>query len=142
LFDDGAFIVTRFTGTVTGEQLIDFLFRLVQSAGTTIPASYRQLIELDNQLEVFVDDKTLQRIAHINKAYGSHRGRVMTAFVTDNPQYRGLALMHKTLSGFAGIEVEVFEDIELACAWLEFEMPEFATGIAWLEGAQSTTDNH
>ena len=131
LFNDGAFIVTRFTGTITGEQLIEFLFRLVQSAGTSIPASYRQLIELGGLQQLSMDEDTLHRIAHINKSYGAHRGRVMTAFVTDNPQYRGLAQMHKMLSGFAGVEVEVFDDTDQACRWLQVELPEFDSGVAW-----------
>ena len=71
LFNNGSVISTRFTGRMTETELVDFLFQIVNSVGSILPHSYRQLIDARDLEEIELSEQGLRRIAHINQLYGS-----------------------------------------------------------------------
>lgn len=119
IFDGGSTAITRISGVVTAQEIIDYQFWLISAyKDGKLADSYRLLIEAGDIGIVQVEENDIHRLSQINIVYGRDRGSLKTAIVVNEGPGRKLAALHKSLSKAAGVEVEIFNSRLDACAWL------------------------
>lgn len=124
MLENGNVLMALFSDVVSGEDLVDFLFWLIdEHKQGHLPDGYRLLIDARNVRIVQVRDEDIHRLSQINMTYGRGRGNLKTAIIVDNEDGRHLAHLHKSLARLSAIDVEVFESLDDACAWLGFIPP-------------------
>lgn len=124
IYLDGALVVTKCTGIVTGEELIDSTNWMVRHFGETIKPGFSQLFDTKNVVTHEVSEDEIHRIAQINMSHSTNRGRFTMAILADKPYPRALARLHKLLSTASNIRVELFDDTNKAYRWLLDVNPE------------------
>lgn len=122
IYDDGEYAVTQITGVVTAEELINFQFWIInEHRNGNLNDNYRLLIDARNIKNIQVDEQDIYRLSQVNTVYGRDRGTIRTGIAVDTGPGRQLAHLHKTLSKTIGIEVEIFDTKQAACAWLDID---------------------
>ncbi len=125
IFDDGLTVIAVISGCVTADELSDYSFWLISRHGTQLKSGLRHLILTRGKLESMqLTEQDIHRLAHINLTYGSGRGKVYTAIVSQDSEIKKLASLHKTLSQIANIEVDQFETLNEALDWLGVDSTE------------------
>lgn len=125
VFDKGALVVTRASGVVKRQALVDHVFWLIDSHNIgEIKDGFRQLIYVDDIDSMELKEEDILKISEISNNMGRSRGRFRTAVVARAPYDMKLAQLHKTLAPQADIEVEVFNDIGEALSWLGCDNPD------------------
>jgi len=111
-------IISTSTGTITGQDLADHMFWLINQFGTTLKAGYQQIFDTLGADRVDIDEEDMKRISQIILTYGQGRGKIATAIVADRPDIRKMSYYYKSLSEITDITVEVFADRLEAEKWL------------------------
>lgn len=128
IFSKGALVITRASGVVKRQELIDHVFWLIDSHNIgEIKAGFSQLIYVENIDSMALREEDIIQISEISNNMGRVRGRFRTAVVASAPYDMKLAQLHKQLAPQADIEVEVFNGFDEAFRWLGFDNPEPAT---------------
>jgi len=125
IFNKGCFVVTRATGVVRRQELIDHVFWLIDSHNVgEIRDGFSQLIYVENIDSMALKEADIIQVSEISNNMGRVRGRFRTAVVASAPYDMKLARLHKQLAPQADIEVEVFGGFEEAFSWLGFDNPD------------------
>ena len=123
LYNDGRLVLTRCSGVVTPDELIDSAHWMIDHYGREIKPGFRQLFDARRADTVLLTEEVVHRVAHINLNHGRHREGFSMAIVAVKPYPQALARLHKLLSKAAGIQVELFSDVAAACEWLGYHYP-------------------
>ena len=128
IFYKGALVVTRASGVVKHQALIDHVFWLIDSRNIgELRDGFSQLIYVEDIDSMELTEQDIYRISEISNNMGRTRGRFRTAIVAVEPYDYKLAQVHKTLAPQADIEVELFDDFDAAFDWLGLKNPDPAT---------------
>lgn len=125
IFNKGALVVTRASGVVKRQALIDHVFWLIDSHSIgEIKDGFSQLIYVENIVSMELKAEDILHISEISNNMGRTRGRFRTAVVASAPYDLKLAQLHKSLAPKADIEVELFSGFEEAFRWLGCDNPD------------------
>jgi hypothetical protein len=125
IFNKGELVVTRASGVVKRQELIDHVFWLIDSHNIgEIKNGFSQLIYVENIISMTLKEADILQISEISNNMGRVRGRFRTAVVASAPYDMRLAQLHKQLAPQADIEVEVFSGFDEAFCWLGFDNPD------------------
>jgi len=121
----GRLVVTRVSGEVKSQELIDHVFWLIDSHNIgEIQSGYDQLVYVKNVESMNIQEEHVQRITEISTGLGQSRGKFRTAIIAIEPSALKLANFYKSLVKSSDLEVEVCNNFEEAFAWLGCENPE------------------
>jgi len=121
----GRLVVTRVSGGVKSQELIDHVFWLIDSHNIgEIQSGYDQLVYVKDIESMNIQEEDVQRITEISTGLGQSRGKFRTAIIAVEPSGLKLANFYKSLVISSDLEVEVCNNFEEAFAWLECENPE------------------
>ena len=124
IFKEENTLIALFSGVISGEDLVDFLFWLIREHKQgVLRDGYRLLIDTRDIEVMQVGEEDIHRLSQINMTFGRGRGDLKTAIVVESEVGYKLANLHKSLSKLSSVDVEVFEDPKDACAWLGFILP-------------------
>ncbi len=124
IYDEGLLVVTKCSGKVTAEELIDSEYWMVDNFDGKIKPGFSQIFDaLDADTDAITENE-IRRVAQINLNHGSERGNFSMAILAVKPYPLVLARLHKLLSVAAHIRVEIFSDIDAACKWLGVQVPD------------------
>jgi len=115
---DGALVVTRCSGVVTGEELVNSANWMVNNFGEVIKPGFSQFFDAKGAITHEVSEEEIHRIAQINMSHSRERGRFTMAILAVKPYPQALARLHKLLSTASNIRVELFDDVDKAYRWL------------------------
>ena len=124
IFDDGLTVIATASGCVTGDEFSDYAFWLIKNHGSLLKPGLRHMIITQKLEEIQLTEQDIHRFAHINLTYGTGRGEIHTAIVSQNSEVKKLASLHKTLSQIANIEVNLFDNHHDALDWLGVDAAE------------------
>ncbi len=118
IYLDGALVVTKCTGIVTGDELVNSTNWMIEHFDEAIKPGFSQLFDAKDVVTHEVSEDEIHRIAQINMSHSTDRGRFTMAILADRPYPRALARLHKLLSAASNIQVELFDDVDKAYRWL------------------------
>lgn len=125
IYYKGMLVVTRISGAVKSQELIDHVFWLIDSHNIgEIQSGYAQLIYVQDIESLKLKQEDIQRITEISTGLGQGRGKFRTAIIAVEPADLKLANYYKSLINSFNLDVEVCSDFEQAFAWLGCENPE------------------
>jgi len=116
--NDGKMVISTSTGVITGQDLADHMFWLINQFGISIYSDYQHLFDTVAADRVDINEEDMKRISQIILTYGQGRGKISTAIVAAQDDIRKMAYYYKLLSEVTDITVEVFDDRSEAEAWL------------------------
>lgn len=117
--------MTRISGVVKSQELIDHVFWLIDSHSVgELKDGFSQVIYVDGAESIALTEGDIYKVANISNGMGRNRGRFHTAIIARQPFDKRLAYLHQTLARSADLEVEVCEDFATAFAWLQIENPQ------------------
>ena len=119
IFDNGDTVISTVTGILTGDDLADHMFWLINQFGISLNKGYQQIFDCLGASGLEIDEEDLKRISQIILTYGQDRGKIATALVVNNPDFRKLAYAYKSLSEITDIIVEVFSSRQEGEKWLK-----------------------
>lgn len=125
VIQDGKALITRVTGVLTGNELTDHMFWLIDQFGKALKPSYQQLFDASELEDLAVEKADINRIAQIIQAYGDGRGKVRTGIVATLPKARQMAFAYQALSRITDVDVKIYDKIEDALAWLGISRDEY-----------------
>ena len=125
IYYKGMLVVTRISGAVKSQELIDHVFWLIDSHNIgEIQSGYAQLVYASDIDSLSLKEEDIQRISEISTGLGQGRGKFRTAIIAVEPDDLKLANFYKSLITSANLDVEVCGNFEQAFAWLGCENPE------------------
>ncbi len=125
VYNKGQLVITRVTGDVKGQELIDYVFWLVDSHNIgEIKSDYDQLVYVENIKSLKIREEDIHRMTEIGMELGQARGKFRTAIIAVRPEEIKLAHLYQSLVKAVGREVEICSNFDQAFAWLECENPE------------------
>jgi len=125
IYYKGKLVVTRVSGEVKSQELIDHVFWLIDSHNIgEVQSGYAQLVYVNNIESMNIQEEHVQRITEISTGLGQSRGKFRTAIIAVEPSDLKLASFYKALIKSSGLDVEVCSNFEQAFAWLGCENPE------------------
>ncbi len=119
ILNNGQLVISTSTGIISGQDLADHMFWLINQFGSTLNPGYQQIFDTLSAERADIDEEDMKRISQIILTYGQDRGKIATAIVAVRPDIRKLAFYYKSMSEITGIKVEVFADRAKAETWLE-----------------------
>ena len=125
IIQNGDALITQVTGILTGEELTEHMFWLIEQFGKNLNPSYRQLFDATGLDDLEVEKSDINRIAQIIQTYGEDRGKIRTGIVTILPKARQMAFAYQTLSRISDVEVKIFDGVEEAMEWLQISAEEY-----------------
>lgn len=128
IYHDGLLVVTRFSGHITTDELINSAHWMIDNFDVLIKPGFSQLFDARDADTDAISEEDIHRIAHINLHHGKKRGAFTMAILAVKPYPLALARLHKLLSAAANINVEIFDDAASAYKWLGFKAPGTDTG--------------
>ena len=108
ILDNGDTVISTVTGILTGDDLADHMFWLINQFGTSLNSGYQQIFDCLGASGLDLGEEDLKRISQIILTYGQDRGKIATALVASDHDFRKLAYSYKSLSEMTDIIVEVF----------------------------------
>jgi len=124
IYNKGQLIVTRISGNVSSQEIIDHVFWLIDSHNIgEVQSDYDQVVYATGLDSMTIKEEDIHRIMEISTGLGQGRGKFRTAIIAIEPYNIKLAHMYKTLASDAELEVELCENFEAAFAWLDCENP-------------------
>ncbi len=125
IYYKGQLVVTRVSGEVKSQELIDHVFWLIDSHNIgEIQSGYDQLLYVNNIESMNIQEEDLQRITEISTWLGQSRGKFRTAIIAVDPTDLKLANFYKSLVKSSDLDVEVCNSFDEAFAWLGCDNPE------------------
>jgi len=125
IYYKGQLVVTRVSGEVKSQELIDHVFWLIDSHNIgEIQSGYDQLVFVSNVESMNIQEEHVQRITEISTGLGQSRGKFRTAIIAVEPSDLKLANFYKSLVTSSDLEVEVCNNFDEAFAWLGCENPD------------------
>jgi len=125
IYYKGQLVVTRVSGEIKSQELIDHVFWLIDSHNIgEIQSAYDQLVYVTNVESMNLQQEDVQRITEISTGLGQSRGQFRTAIIAVEPSDLKLAYFYKSLVKSSDLEVEVCNSFDEAFAWLGCENPE------------------
>lgn len=125
IYYKGQLVVTRISGEVKSQELIDHVFWLIDSHNIgEVQSGYDQIVYVDNVVSMNIQEEHVQRITEISTGLGQGRGKFRTAIIAIHPADLELASFYKTLMKSSELDAEVCSDFEQAFAWLGCENPD------------------
>ncbi|MCK5360932.1 MAG: hypothetical protein KAJ95_09925 [Gammaproteobacteria bacterium] len=119
ILNGGDLVISTVSGVLTGDELADHMFWLINQFGTTLNAGYQQIFDCLNAVRLDIVDEDLKRISQIILTYGQDRGKIATALVATDPDFRKMAFYYKSLSEMTDIVVDVFSSRQESEKWLQ-----------------------
>lgn len=119
IYQDGLLVVTRCSGVLSAEELIQSAHWMVKNYGGDIKPGFSQVFDALGVNADAISEEDIHHVAHINLNQGHHRLGFSMAILAVKPYPLALAKLHKLLSAASGINVELFSDIETAYKWLK-----------------------
>ena len=118
IYQDGLLVVTRCSGVLSTEELIESAHWMVNNYGEVIKPGFCQIFDaLDANVDA-ITEEDIHHVAHINLNQGRDRLGFSMAILAVKPYPLALAKLHKLLSVASGINVELFSDFDGAYEWL------------------------
>ncbi len=125
IYYNGELVITRVTGVIKSQEMIDHVFWLIDSHNVgEVKSGFKQLIYTDDIESMELKEEDIYRISQISDGIGQTRGDFKTAIIAVEPYDTRLAHLHKSLAQQSNLEVEVFGDFEQAFNWLGCENPD------------------
>jgi len=125
IYNKGQLIVTKVSGHVHSQELIDHVFWLIDSHNIgEVQPGYDQIVYVEDIDSMTITEEDIHRIMQINIGLGQGRGKFRTAIIAIEPYNIELAHLYQSLSKDADLEVELCDDFEAAFAWLVCENPD------------------
>ena len=125
IYYKGQLVVTRVSGEVKSQELIDHVFWLIDSHNIgEVQSGFDQVVYVKDIESMNIQQEDVQRITEISTGLGQSRGKFRTAIIAVHPNDLKLANFYKTLVKSSDLDVEVCSDFEQAFAWLGCENPE------------------
>lgn len=123
IYYDGMLVVTRFSGHITVDELINSAHWMIDNFDVLIKPGFSQLFDAHDADTHAITEEDIHRIAHINLHHGKKRGGFTMAILAVKPYPVTLARLHKLLSAAANTKVEIFDDAGSAYKWLGYKNP-------------------
>lgn len=125
IYNKGQLVVTRVSGEVKSQELIDHVFWLIDSHNIgEIQSGYDQVVYVKDVESMKLQEEDVQRITEISTGLGQSRGKFRTAIIAVEPSDLKLAHFYKSLIESSDLEVEVRSNFQEAFTWLGCENPE------------------
>ncbi len=125
VYNKGQLVVTRVSGEVKSQELIDHVFWLIDSHNIgEIQSAYDQVVYARDIDSVNLQEEDIQRITEIGTGLGQSRGKFRTAIIAVESTGLKLANFYKSLVKNSDLEVEICSRFDEAFEWLGCENPE------------------
>ena len=125
VYNKGRLVITRVSGEVRSQEIIDHVFWLIDSHTIgEIQSGYDQVVYTLDIESVNIKEEDIQRINEISTGLGQGRGRFRTAIIASGPAELKLAAFYQSLAKSSELEVEVCSSFDEAFAWLGCENPD------------------
>ena len=85
ILNDGNLVISTVSGVLTGDELADHMFWLINQFGTTLNSGYQQIFDCLGADGSDLTEEDLKRISQIILTYGQDRGKIATALVASDP---------------------------------------------------------
>lgn len=128
VIQDGNALITHVSGLLTGEEMTEHMFWLIENFSTLLKPGYRQLFDTTGMTGLDVDKSDINRISQIIQTYGADRGKIKTGIVTTHPRGRQMAFAYQTLSRVADVDMKIYDTVEEALDWLRIDPAELPVG--------------
>ena len=86
VIENGDALITRVTGQLTGEEMTEHMFWLIDNFGKRLNPGYRQLFDTTDMIDLSVNKSDINRISQIIQTYGADRGKIKTGIRDHAPQ--------------------------------------------------------
>jgi len=123
VFNDGLLVVTKCSGKVTVDELVNSAHWMIENYGSVIKPGFSQVFDALDANTDAITEEDIHRVAHINLNRGVEREEFSMAILAMKPYPTALAKLHKLLSVSVGIRVEIFSDYDDAYKWLKQDNP-------------------
>jgi len=117
LLDDGALLVFKGSGILTGIEIIETTRKLVES-GDAVRRVHRTLVLFDQVTKVDVSADDVRRLIEVDRSLVELIPRTAIAIVAPKDELFGLSRMWEMMVGVPGWETRVFRSRADAEAWL------------------------
>jgi len=125
IYYKGMLVITRVSGAVKSQELIDHVFWLIDSHNIgEIQSGYAQIVYARDIESLSLKEEDVQRITEISTVLGQGRGKFRTAIIAVGPADLKLATFYKSLLNSSNLDVEVCSNFAEAFSWLGCENPE------------------
>ena len=124
-YNKGQLVMTRVSGDVRTQELIDHVFWLIDSHNIgEVRSGFDQVVYTQAVDSVNLGEADVQRLTEISTGLGQARGKFRTAIVATAPDELKMAYFYQTLAERADLEVAVCSNFEEAFAWLGCDNPD------------------
>ena len=128
VIENGDALITRVSGQLTGEEMTEHMFWLIDNFGKQLNPGYRQLFDTTDMIDLSVNKSDINRISQIIQTYGADRGKIKTGIVTTHPRGRQMAFTYQALSRVTDVDVKIYDTVEEAIGWLRIDPGELPAG--------------
>jgi hypothetical protein len=125
IYNKGMLLVTRVSGDIKGQELIDHVFWLIdsQNIGEILPG-YNQVVFTSDIDTANICEEDVHRLTEISTGLGQIRGKFRTVIIATEPKELQLASFYQSMVKGSDIEAEICSNFDDAFAWLGCENPE------------------
>jgi hypothetical protein len=121
LLESDTYWIVRLEGEITGQQLLEAACQIGEREAA-LPVTYSRLVDLSRATAVNLNFSVLAELSKVREL-AKLKNPIKSAIWASNPVQYGFARMYQTLSQNPNLEVQVFNDLESADAWLKSAVP-------------------
>lgn len=119
IYNKGQLVVTRVSGEVKSQEVIDHVFWLIDSHNIgEIQSDYDQVVYVSDVESLNMQEDDVHRITEISTGLGQGRGEFRTTIIAIEPSELKLAYFYKSLLKRSDLDVEVCSSFDEAFLWL------------------------